>query len=374
MQNFECNSIGDLVFNRSFREWVLSPTTADTGFWENWIAAHPAKKEMINHSKAIIYALQHNLTGLSDEMIDIEIRNVLQKINTIPANEAEPGEDDYPTRRLLSVRFRILLAAAIFTGLIIASFFLLRSPSSPKPMAVYESFLSSQKDSSAEQVNNNDTAELVTLPDGSTALLEPGSKLAYAKNFSAVNREVYLTGEAFFDVRKNPSRPFLVFTNSIITKVLGTSFRVRAYTTDPKVIITVRTGKVSVFKTKNFNTSYKEGTAMGGIVVTRNQAVVYNSSNSSFNKTLAEQPVIVPAPDISFSFDATPVKQVFKAMEDAYGIPFVYDEETMSGCSLSAGLGNEPFYDKLNIICRAINASYEMIDGNIVITSGGCKK
>ncbi len=67
------------------------------------------------------------------------------------------------------------------------------------------------------------------------------------------------------------------------------------------------------------------------------------------------------------------MSQVFKILQEAYEIPIVYDEEALSGCSLSATMGNESFYEKLNVICKAVNASYEMIDGNIIITAGGCK-
>ena len=56
-----------------------------------------------------------------------------------------------------------------------------------------------------------------------------------------------------------------------------------------------------------------------------------------------------------------------------YGITILYDEESISGCSLSVTMGNEPFYEKLNIICKAIGATYESIDGQIVVTTRGCK-
>ena len=60
-------------------------------------------------------------------------------------------------------------------------------------------------------------------------------------------------------------------------------------------------------------------------------------------------------------------------MQDAYGIPIMYEADAISTCSLSATLDEGSFYEKLNIICKAINASYEMVDGNIIITSNGCQ-
>jgi hypothetical protein len=78
-------------------------------------------------------------------------------------------------------------------------------------------------------------------------------------------------------------------------------------------------------------------------------------------------------PDTALVFNGTPVSRVFKRLQELYGIPIVYDEEAVSSCSLFATMGNESFYQKLNIICKAINASYEKIDGNIVVTAPGCK-
>ena len=86
------------------------------------------------------------------------------------------------------------------------------------------------------------------MPDESTVELAANSRIAYANNFdSAGTRDVYLSGEAFFKVTKNPCRPFRVFANEIVTKVLGTSFSVRSFEKDTVIQVTVRTGKVSVY-------------------------------------------------------------------------------------------------------------------------------
>lgn len=84
------------------------------------------------------------------------------------------------------------------------------------------------------------------LPDGSTVWLNAGSKLNYEKINETGVREVYLTGEAFFDVVKNPKRPFIIHTSSIDIKVLGTSFNVKAYPDDKTVETSLIRGSVEV--------------------------------------------------------------------------------------------------------------------------------
>jgi transmembrane sensor len=376
MGNFECNSIEDLVFNRSFREWVLHPAAAEASFWESWVKNNPGKDAIINQSKAIIYALQLNLKGLSDESINNEISKIILKLHTDEDASTECITDEEYKRPGIVTKtpFRFLSAAAIAGLVIIIAGFLLRGTFTKKDTVSYESFISARKTTVVELLNSTDTTQLITLPDESRVYLEKQSKLNYTRDFSGNKREVFLTGAAFFEVKKNPLRPFLVYTSSIITKVLGTSFRVRAYPSDKKAVITVKTGKVSVFKSQNFDEGVTNGKTLGGIVLTPNQEVIYTIENNELNKKLAEQPLVVATPpQKAFVFDATPVRQVFKVMQDTYNIAIVYDEDIMAGCSLSARMGDESFYEKLNLICKAINASYEMIDGQIVIISKGCK-
>lgn len=88
---------------------------------------------------------------------------------------------------------------------------------------------------------------VVFLPDGSKVILSTGSKLNYPSTFNGLKkREVFLTGEAFFDIVHNPSMPFLVHTENLTTEVLGTAFNVKANAIDGEIKITVTRGKVKV--------------------------------------------------------------------------------------------------------------------------------
>ncbi|HRP30945.1 MAG TPA: FecR domain-containing protein [Agriterribacter sp.] len=84
------------------------------------------------------------------------------------------------------------------------------------------------------------------LPDGSSVWLNSDSKIYYDKRFNGATREVTLDGEAFFKVVKNKKRPFIVHTSAIDIKVLGTSFNVKAYKTDPTIETTLITGSVEI--------------------------------------------------------------------------------------------------------------------------------
>lgn len=108
-----------------------------------------------------------------------------------------------------------------------------------------ETELVQQKQSNIVMTRPGSRTRLV-LPDGTTVLLNASSKLTYENDFREKERRVYLDGEAFFDVAKDESRPFIINTPAMSVKVLGTSFNVRSYTGDGKAEAVLIRGKIEV--------------------------------------------------------------------------------------------------------------------------------
>ena len=96
-----------------------------------------------------------------------------------------------------------------------------------------------------EVVVNNGQRQQIMLPDGSDVCINAGSTLTYPKRFSGT-RTIRLSGEAYFAVAKDPSKPFVVETEFLSVKVLGTEFNVSAYPDDDKTTATLASGKISV--------------------------------------------------------------------------------------------------------------------------------
>jgi len=91
----------------------------------------------------------------------------------------------------------------------------------------------------------------ITLSDHTSIWLNACSRLKYPETLTTKNREVYLEGEAYFDVKHDPSKPFLVHTSHLTTAVLGTAFSVTAYRNNTTQSVTVIRGKVQVSDKKN---------------------------------------------------------------------------------------------------------------------------
>ncbi|MCI1189139.1 FecR domain-containing protein [Hymenobacter sp. DH14] len=206
----------------------------------------------------------------------------------------------------------------------------------------------------------------VALPDGSFVTLAPGATLRYQRANATGRRIAYLKGEAFFDVFHDEQHPFSVLTDQVVSTVLGTSFRVRAVAGQPDVQVQVRTGAVRVRP----RVALAGAAPAAGIVVRPNQQAVYSPTRRQLWRELVAEPVLL-APQ-SFVFNDRPVAEVLQTLSAAYGVAISYDAEALRNCTLNLSLGNEPLFDKLNLVCEALGARYETADGRIVFHGQPC--
>lgn len=375
MNKDDINSIDDLVASESFRKWIVEKDEGEAIFWNKWIEQNPTRIEWVATAKAIITVLTESERPLPRAEIDRQAELIQQQLLAIH-DETDYTEEPNPVPAPPSLSRRLKYAVAIaamlllvITGYLFSGKIIRR----PAPANAYVQFLQETKNKSIEYSNGSDSAQRIVLSDGSEVLLEKDSRLSYAAPFTSGKREVYLTGNAFFKITRNPSQPFIVYTQDIVTKVLGTSFRVKALADEKTVSVLVKTGKVSVFRRENFTSPDAASGTLKGLVLTPNQEMVYDVVHEQMNKSLVETPTPTRDSVVSFVFDDTPAADVFRKLHDAYGITILMDEEAMASCTISATLGNEPFYEKLSIVCKIINATYQVIDGNIVINAKGCR-
>jgi ferric-dicitrate binding protein FerR (iron transport regulator) len=376
MHNQEYSSVEDFVFDPSFKNWVLkNADQTETLFWEEWAARNADKLELLNVSRSIIYSLSVKRPQLSAAELEQEIESIVKQLPLVEST-VPPASEVLKLPAGIYFRKWLRMAAMLLLMLSAGYFYWYWQHAGT---ASYNSFYAANEKSLIEYFNNTNKPQLFNLPDGSTALLESKSRLSYSLNKDEsgkyAKRELFLEGGCFFTVQKDPSQPFIVYTNTIVTKVLGTSFRVSAYSKQEKATIEVRTGKVSVYRKEDFKKEASRPNELGGLLLLPNQQVVYNSGSSRLIKSLVPEPVIVVPQAVStkLSFDEAPLTEVFQRLEQDYNIKIIYDEAVVANCAITATFGNEGFYQKLSLICKSINGRYESIDGSIVIFSNGCK-
>jgi hypothetical protein len=328
------------------------------------IANETDNKLIINEIEADLLIEEENQSvKLPPYIAEDIIRNILK---------SEPAVNELialkPKRR--SILFHLALAAS-FIGLICLGYFSYYQYFSNK--SSFEAIIPQHIE---YVINDTKIVKEIELIDGTKVYLEPGSILHFDKLFKGENREVYLEGEAFFKVKKNPNKPFLVYYNNIVTKVLGTSFRIGANKINGQPVVEVATGRVQVSENQKIS---KLANAISPVIITPNQKATYDNTIRRFETTIVSRPVQVATNEEvaivephSLLFDQQKLLNVFGQIEKAYLIDITVENTALYNCVFTGDISNLDLFSALKIICIATNSEYEINGTKILIKGKGC--
>lgn len=248
-------------------------------------------------------------------------------------------------RCLFPTRMRILAAAAavILLCLSVGTVYLYMQPTSLQTVSTM-----------AETRN-------VILPDGSSVLLNRHSSLSYPKRFKSDNREVQLTGEAYFEVSKDQKHPFIVQTEHINVQVLGTHFNVDAYRNNPEVKTTLLTGSVAV---SNKSKSVR-------MILKPNEIAIYNKVEEKLTRKVLEN----VEDEISwrqgeFIFDDLPLQEIARELSNSFGATIHIADTALQNYRITARFRNgEDLTTILSVLHNAGYFDYSQNNKQIIITA-----
>jgi len=203
----------------------------------------------------------------------------------------------------------------------------------------------------------------LTLPDGSRVWVNAGSTLRYPKAFSGKTRAVYLSGEAFFDVRHNADKPFIIYTGKLVTTVLGTAFDIKEDKDKHTVAVTVTRGKVSVAK----------GAKLLG-VLTPNQQISFNILKNETIKRVVDASLFVAWQQGELHFDDISFEDAVIQLQTQFKVKISFANQNLKSCRFTGTALKGAKLDKiLNVICAFNQATYQTkADGSILIDGPGC--
>lgn len=365
MGNYSTYKVEDFLLDESFINWVLNNSEKDMIFWEAWVSAHPACAPTVKLAKKTLIALYVKpVRPLTDTEISSMIGNLEYRVQVSSKSKSKWFGSSI-AHQFLSYP----IAAVFIMGILMIPYFYnkLKAPAVGKAQAIAYSIKNT--------INHTDEGMLVKLADGSSVILAPGSKLRYPAFFNGSTRSVSLEGEAFFEVSKDAKHPFLVTSGNLVTRVVGTSFTIKAYNGTKEYKVIVNTGKVLVSQ-KNNSSKQADKLQAKSVAVIPNQQIVYNISHNSLVKENLVKPLMLSA-DVSkdiFTFNDTPLNKVISRIEQAYNVTITYSEKEIGGCPLTASLAEEHLLEKLDLISKALDVKYYLSDGHIVLTGTGCNK
>jgi transmembrane sensor len=213
------------------------------------------------------------------------------------------------------------------------------------------------------QVPLNQTRQ-ITLSDGSRIWVNAGSELKYPQTFDGKKREVFLTGEAYFDIHHDTAKPFIVHTGRLITTVLGTAFNIKALKPAEAVIVTVTRGKVSV----------ANGTRLLGYLIPNRQLTFNKLNQQSVQKVVNANEAIAWQKESEIHFEDITFGEAAKQLEQRFKVSISFKTEKVKNCRFSGtALQGKNLEQILKIICAFNNARYDRNqDGSITVEGQGC--
>ena len=149
----------------------------------------------------------------------------------------------------------------------------------------------------------------ITLSDGTKIWLNSGSQLSYPVSFTGSSREVYLAGEAYFEVESDPAKPFHVITDDMKIKVTGTKFNVTSYASDQTTQAVLLTGKIDAARNKRFARS---------VELQPGERIVYNKQEDNMEKGRVDVELYASWVNGYLVFENEPVENIFNKLERYY--------------------------------------------------------
>jgi ferric-dicitrate binding protein FerR (iron transport regulator) len=205
--------------------------------------------------------------------------------------------------------------------------------------------------------------QFVELPDGSTVILNEGSRLSYDRSFGDSLREVLLTGEAYFNVTHDAAKPFTVVTGNITTRVLGTSFNVTAYPDQQQVQVTVTRGKVQVNNDERL---------LG--IITPDQQISVNTVTYDFVQRSVKAEQASAWQSQYLILDNVSLEEAATTIAQKYNVTIALSNHALKGCRISATfLKGENLEQVLTVVSGVVQATYSIdADGKVTIDGKGC--
>ncbi|MBI9069672.1 MAG: FecR family protein [Salinivirgaceae bacterium] len=207
-----------------------------------------------------------------------------------------------------------------------------------------------------EKVYSDNFQKRIVLSDSTEVWLNKNSHLQYPKHFNKDQRLVRLQGEAYFQVKPNPDKPFIVETKKTLTKVLGTSFNIRAYPDEKSESIQVLTGKVK-FSDKNQNT----------VILKHNMAAEYLKDQRNISSINNIDENILAWKTQKFIFSDKSLEQVMISLQKVYAFKYHFANENMKKQQITTKFQSLQMNEIMELLSESLGFTYQIKNNTIHI-------
>lgn len=292
--SYEDYTIDEFLADEYFQQWILRPSAESKSFWETWLHQHPDKAAVVEQARHMLLVIAtKEKEGATQEKSTQLWQKIQHSIHRKPSGADNGKKYGKQPRRAFVPAWKQWAAGIAALGLLYYFFF-------------FQKINSSDVYATAFQQTKN-----IELPDGSTVILNANSTLQVATQWDAnTPREVWLRGEAFFEVQKlnthQENAKFIVHTNHLDVEVLGTKFNVNDRHDKAQVVL--NSGSVKLKMEQN------EVTMLPG------EMIEFSRKEKAFQKKTVDPEVYSAWKDHKIIFQETPVSEVLQRLKNTYGL------------------------------------------------------
>lgn len=198
---------------------------------------------------------------------------------------------------------------------------------------------------------------IINFADGTKIILNGNSNLKYSVNALNNTREVFLEGEAFFEVKHDTTRQFIVHSKNLTTTDLGTEFDISAYSNEKEITVSLVSGKINIAENENEKISKST-------ILQPKQQLVYSTTKKTYNLRDFDMVEIIGWKDNVLKFKDATLKDVFIKLERAYGIKFQLQTKSFEGFLITANFDKAPVETVTKLIKKLTGLDYTNIKEN----------
>lgn len=339
-----------MKLNLDRKQWVLiqryvtsNAGPAERESVESWMAEAHENRRIIQEVKEV-----WNQTPAENFEVDVQqaweqfrYRNQKNTMPLDPVNFNVRGGSNMP---LYLVRVAAVLLVALFTGLFVHSQMITTEQAESEAISAFN-VLQELKTERGEKAR-------VTFSDGTSVMLNSASTVRFPQEFHGNKREVYLEGEAYFEVAHNPDQPFIVHSQDTRVEVLGTKFNVRGWNEEPGVEVVVGGGKVSVQSSK------RQRNERSVVVLTEGFKTEIQRGQQPGEPVKVEPVNHLLWTRGGIHFDNEPFRGVARDLERRFNVNITIDDKTLLDVPYTGTFQYAELNEILSVIAASIEVGY----------------
>jgi len=301
--------IEKLVCDDQFCKYVLNPDSESVRYWNEFRKNNPNREEEIQEARQLVLLLgdEHDAHQRDTQK---KVNRLWQQIQSDIDDHIDSAPNKMPRNEFIIFSLKV---AAVFIAMFLVSLLVIdiQPQTDERPISKRENYF--------QRVTQNGQKASFYLPDGSYVTLNAGSSLYYYVCNECHTRELILEGEAFFDVKRDTERPFIVKTNNLSARVLGTSFNVKAYPEEGKTEVALVTGKISV-----------SGENSAPTILAPNEMATYQHSDRGTSVSNFDTEKITGWKDRLLVFEDVSFEELTATLSRWYGVEFIISDSARS--------------------------------------------